>query len=573
LVTFMWLCILLTSVILSGRGKTKTRGRDDRTDGLTLQRRAQGTQMVVNRPRSVAARLCAFLLGTARALVPAGYGLALVLVLVLAAAPAAARAPGADWSGEILYFVLIDRFADGDPRNNARVQRRNPGGFQGGDLKGLTQQLDELADLGVTALWINPVQLQMPHSLTAQAPARLGLPEFEHWGFHGYWIADFQRMEPQFGTVADLKHLVDEARKRGIKVVLDVVYNHTGYTSIYEGRRTAAGVSWIRPGEGRCDVDPITCRVGGLPDLRTELPEVRDYVLEANIALARQTGVAGFRLDTYKHIASDFWQEHRRRTREQLGTEFFLLAEYWGGTAESLDPFFERDEVDSGFDFSFKGSCEAWVQGRGRSVAFASYLRSRHRVRPGYELAHYLSTHDEPMALGNLDGDTQRFRLCVAVQMTSLGLPVIYYGEEVGRGGTEWPLNRNPMPWGDRDVLPGKGVARDEALRDYYKQLIRIRKQHAALTRGDFAMLTGRDDPALAFGRRDAASGDQVLVFVNRDDGPLTVEVALPAGWVAGPLADRLGGGTVTPLEGRVRVDLAPRSARILAAPAVGAAR
>jgi len=417
------------------------------------------------------------------------------------------------------------------------------------------------------------VQLQMDRGLPAQAPSKLHLPEFTHWGFHGYWIGDFGKTEPQFGTVADLKTLVDEARKRGIKVLLDVVYNHPGYVSIYRDRKTSAGESWIRVGEGNCEVDPVTCRVGGLPDFRTELAEVRDYLLDANIALAKQAGVAGFRLDTYKHVGTDFWLEHRKRTRAELGDDFFLLAEYWGGTAQSLDKFFERDEVDSGFDFSFKGSCEAWVLGRGRSVAYGSYLRSRHKVRPGYLLAHYLSSHDEPMALGNLDGDKQKFRLCVAVQMTSVGMPVIYYGEEVGRGGTEWPLNRNDMPWGSRDIEPGKGATRDESLRDFYKQLIGIRRQHPALTRGDFTLLTGRDDPALVFVRRDAASGDQVLVLANRDDKPVAIDVALPATWPGGPARERLPPGSVTPVQGRIKLELAPRSVRILAAPAADASK
>jgi alpha-amylase len=479
-----------------------------------------------------------------------------------------------DWSGEILYFVLIDRFADGDSRNNARVERRNPGGFHGGDLKGLAAQLDELADLGVTALWINPVQKQMPACVHAQAPAKLGIPEFRHCGFHGYWIDDFEAIEPQFGALDDLNRLVDEAHKRGIKVLLDVVYNHAGYSSEYESRRTSAGERWIRLGEGSCEIDPVTCRVGGLPDFRTELPEVRDYLLNANIALAKKAGVDGFRLDTYKHVESDFWIEHRKRTRAEIGPDFFLLAEHWGGSASSLDPFFARDEVDAGFDFSFKGSCEAWVQGRGRSVAFGSYLRSRHAVRPGYVLAHYLSSHDEPMALGNLDRDKDRFRLCVAIQLTSLGMPVIYYGEEVARGGTEWPLNRNDMPWGDRDILPGKGVARDESLRDYYKALIRIRKAHPALTRGDYALLTGRDDRFLAYARRDAASGDYAIVVVNRDDVALPVDLALPSAWPAGPVTDLLhGGGTVEPRDGRIGLTLAPKSVRVLTLARPGATR
>ena len=488
----------------------------------------------------------------------------------LAAAPVLAQAQAApapaqrSWADEVLYFVLVDRFADGDPTNNTRVQRRNPGGWHGGDLKGLTQQLDELKDLGVTALWINPLQLQQRTGMPAQAPAKMGLPEFSHEAFHGYWIADFEQLDPRFGSEADLKALVDAAHARGIKVLLDVVYNHTGYLSSYADRRTASGERWIRSGEGNCEVDAVLCAVGGLPDLKTEIPEIRDHVLAANIALARRSGVDGFRLDTYKHLPPEFWAEHRKRTRAELGAGFHLLAEYWGGDAANLDPFFARDEVDSGFDFSFKGSCEGWAQGRGRSVAYGAYLRSRHQVRPGYVLAHYLSSHDEPMALGNLGGDKERFKLCAALQMASLGMPVIYYGEEVARGGHEWPLNRNDMPWGARDVQPGQGVARDEAMRGFYKQLIAVRHAHPALRRGGFQLLMQPQDAALAFARRDAASGDHVVVLANRDAQPVQVDVAAPAGWPAAA-RDLLGGEAVATPDGRIRVLLAPKTVRLLA--------
>jgi len=473
-----------------------------------------------------------------------------------------------DWSDDILYFVLIDRYADGDSTNNRRVERSNPGGYHGGDLKGLTQHLDELADLGITALWINPVQKQVPQGFYASAPANLGIPEFKHWGFHGYWIDDFTAMEPQFGSLDDLKHLVEEAHKRHIKVLLDVVYNHAGYGSSYESRRTSDGQSWMRSGEGNCEVDPITCRVGGLPDFKTELPEVRDYLLNANITLAKQAGVDGFRLDTFKHVDTDFWLEHRRRTRAELGKDFFLLAEYWGGNASSLDPFFARDEIDAGFDFSFKGSCESFVNGRGRTVAYGSYLASRHKVRKGYLLADYLSSHDEPMALYDLNGDKAKFQICAAIQMTSIGMPVIYYGEEVARAGSVWPLNRTDMPWGDRDIKPGNALPRDESMREYYKALLHIRRHHPALSRGDYTLLSGPQDAVLAYIRHDAASGDNVMVLVNRDDKESATDFMLPGIWPdiwnGKPVVDELTSKPVTVAAGRIELIMAPKSVRIL---------
>ncbi len=486
-----------------------------------------------------------------------------VLIVLVAATGSALAQAGTRWGEQVLYFVLIDRFADGDGTNNQRVERRNPGGYHGGDLKGLTAQLDELADLGITAIWINPVQKQMDQGMPAQAPGKLGLAEFTHRGFHGYWIDDFETMEPQFGTREDLKNLVDAAHRRGIKVLLDVVYNHAGYTSAYKTRTTSGGVAWMRLGEGNCDVDPVKCAVGGLPDFKTELPEVRKYLLDANIGLAKYAGVDGFRLDTYKHVESDFWREHRQRTRSELDQNFFLLAEQWGGTAASLDEFFARDEVDAGFDFSFKGSCESFVMNRGRAVAFGSYLGKRHKIRPGYLVAHYLSSHDEPMSLANVGGDKDKFRICVAVQMTSLGMPVIYYGEEVARGGSEWPLNRNDMPWGERDIRPGKGVSRDEALRAYYKRLIQLRKTHPALTRGGFQLLTGAQDPTLAYVRYDPESRDSVLLIANRGDQTETVSYVLPATWAGDAIADAESGATLPLADNRFEVVVAPKSVRI----------
>lgn len=485
------------------------------------------------------------------------------LISVLAFAPGLTLA-AKDWSGEVIYFVLLDRFADGDTGNNTLVDRSNPGGWHGGDIKGLTQHLDELVDLGITVLWINPVQKQMENAMYAQAPAALRIPEFQHYAFHGYWIQDFSAMDAHFGAESDLKHLVDEAHKRGIKVLLDVVYNHSGYNSRYDRLKTSDGQAWVRSAEGNCEVDPLKCRVGGLPDFRTELPEVREYLLEANIALAKRTGVDGFRLDTYKHVETDFWLEHRKRTRSELGDDFYLLAEYWGGTASSLDPFFARDEVDSGFDFSFKGSCEAFANGRGRAVAFGSYLGKRHAIRKGYQVVHYLSSHDEPMALANLGNDKDKFRLCSAVQMTSIGIPMIYYGEEVGRGGSEWPSNRNDMPWGEREVYPGHGVARDESLRDYYKALLRVRHQHPALTRGDYALLSAPQDKLLAYHRDDLASGDHVVIIINRESNIETADYPVHEAWRDNPIIDVMSGAVIKTENGRFRLDIAPLSVRIL---------
>jgi glycosidase len=463
--------------------------------------------------------------------------------------------PQESWRDAVLYFVIPDRFADGDGANNQNVDRNAKGTFHGGDLKGLTEHLDEIADLGATALWIAPVVKNIDGFVTGS-----GMPD---WGYHGYWADDFYRLDPRFGTEAELKTLVDEAHARGMKVLLDVVYNHAGYDSnLTKDPRTRG---WFRTEAlGTCGQDDVTTCVSGLPDFKTELPEVDDYLMTAHLGLAKRTGVDGFRLDTVKHVQHDFWKQHRQRSRAELGANFFLIGEVWGGDAQVLDPWFVDDEMDAGFDFSFQGNALGWVTGRGRTVAFDHYLQSREKVRAGHLLSPYLSSHDVPGALFQLNGDKQLFRLAALLELTAGGVPMIYYGEEVGRLGGDWPDNRSDMPWGERRILPGAGKPRDEALRADYKKMIAIRRAHPAFSRGAHSGLA-TDGDLLVFLQRDEASHDAVVVAINRGSAPATAGFDVPAEWGATPVRDVWNGEAVATSGGKVSAVVAPKSARVFA--------
>lgn len=501
-----------------------------------------------------------------RARSPVRFSLFALAVAALAACSAPAAPPGVAhvpppavqvvpherWADAVLYFVIVDRFADGDPRNNRQVNPKAKGTFHGGDLAGLRQRLDEIAELGVTAIWITPVVDQIDGFVTGA-----GFPD---WGYHGYWADDFTRVDPRFGTEEELKGLVDDAHARGMKVLLDVVYNHAGYESEYvTNPRTS---SWLRVG-GTCGVDDLTSCLSGLPDFKTELPEVADFLLDAHLDRAERAGLDGFRLDTVKHVDHPFWQEHRRRLGERFGDDFFLIGEVWGGDAKSLDAWFSGDEMDAGFDFSFQGSVLGWLQGRGRTVAFDRYLKSREQVRPGYFLSQYLSSHDVKGALAILEGDVGLFRLAALLQMTTQGIPTLFYGEEVGRPGGDWPDNRGDMPWGDRAINPGAGLPRDEGLRADYRRMIAIRRAHPALSRAPHTSLSS-DSDLLVFLRRDEESNDAVVVAVNRGSAPAAAAFDVPAEWADGPVRD-LWRDEDVPLSGpRLELTVAPREARIL---------
>ncbi len=230
-----------------------------------------------------------------------------------------------------------------------------------------------------------------------------------------------------------------------------------------------------------------------------------------------------------------------------------------------LDPWFVNDEIDAGFDFSFRGSCQGYVEGKGRTIAYAAYLKKRHQVRAGHHLAHYLSSHDEPMFLHELGDDVQKFKLCVALQMTSLGIPVIYYGEEVGRRGGAWPTNRGDMPWGERDIAPGNGAARDETMRAYYRQLITLRRAHPALARGAFRALS-TDGDLLVFAREDEAADDAVIVAINRGEVQATAAVPLPPRWREVAVREALSGARAEMEDGQLVINTPPRAAQVYVA-------
>lgn len=474
------------------------------------------------------------------------------------APPAHRVRPQSGWNEAILYFVIVDRFANGDRGNDLEVDPAQKGYFHGGDLAGLRGRLDDLAELGVTALWLTPLVKNIPGYVTGAG--------FRDYGYHGYWADDFERLDSRFGSEAELEALVDDAHTRGIKVLLDVVYNHVGYDSSYT--RNPATRPWLRSSQpGGCGQDDLTQCLSGLPDLRTELPEVREYLLKAHLGLAKRVGLDGFRLDTVKHVEHDFWQEHRRRADAELGPDFFLLGEVWGGDGKVLDPYFEKRELDAGFDFGFQGSAIAFVEGRGRTVAFGRYLEKRQAdTRPGFLLAHYLGSHDTPTALFQLHGELAKFRLLAFLQLTTWGIPTLFYGDEVGRLGGDWPDNRSDMPWGSLDLLPGQGLPRDEALREEYRRLIAARRAHPALWRGSHRTLASGQD-WLAFVRQDesAGGGDAVVVVVNRAPDPLAAELELPASLAgAAALRDEISGELFAVSAGKTTVTMPARHGRIL---------
>lgn len=425
----------------------------------------------------------------------------LALVFLLFASVAQANE---SWRNDVVYFVMLDRFADGDATNNQGVDPTNPLAFHGGDLKGLTAQLEEIADLGATAIWLTPIVQQV---------GPIEVDEGTFHGHHGYWADSFTEIDSRFGTEADLNELVDKAHSMGMKVILDVVYNHVGYNADWTRTRP----DWLRQGD-QCGGDAITLCLSGLPDLRTELPEVRDHLFEAHIGLAERTGLDGFRLDTVKHISHDFWQAHRAEVRNRLGPDFLLLGEVWDADKYLAEPYFENDELDAITDFGFRDRTLKFLSGISDAKRYSRYLLKRHAVKEGKLLAPFMSNHDMPMLLAMLRGDKEKLKIAATLFLTSEGLPVLAWGEEIGRRGGLWPDNREDMDWGEQASLPGASDYRDDELRDHFQKLPQLRRQHPALASNQSEIVVA-ESRSFAYTR-----GEDMLVVINASEDSWSFE-------------------------------------------------
>ncbi|MBN1947919.1 MAG: hypothetical protein JW797_19790 [Bradymonadales bacterium] len=400
----------------------------------------------------------------------------------------------------ILYMVIPDRFDNGDPSNDGEsADREQVGAFHGGDLAGLTGRIPYLVDLGINTLWITPIVKQI------ERPVNEGI-DFDHWPFHGYWAEDFENLEPRLGTPTELARLLQTAHQQGVSVLLDVVLNHPGYHSHW-----TADPAWTRSTEaGTCvegDHDLLTMCLMGLPDFRTEDPAVAAPIVEWQAAWFANFPFDGLRADTVKHVDLEVWRAFLERVRQTALTgapSFFTLGEYWGSTPSQDDPYLAEGMFDAFFDFEFYELVEGFLNGRLRAVAMGHHLNRRNQAALG-RYVHFLNTHDTPTMTDRLE-DPRAYELGLVFLFTVGGIPMLYYGDELGRHGGDWPHNRPDMPWqmlADREATPWVLT----------RNLIALRKAHRALTRGTLEVLQA-EDGLLVLER--SYEGERLVVIYNR---------------------------------------------------------
>lgn len=370
------------------------------------------------------------------------------------------------WQDERIYFIMVDRFNNGDPKNDYDVDVHDPKAYHGGDLQGVIDKLDYIKDMGFTAIWLTPIFAN------------------EKGGYHGYWIEDFYKVEEHFGTLDDFKRLVKEAHNRDMKVILDFVVNHTGYN--HPWLNDPSKKDWFHEKKDIFNwADQQEVENGwlfGLPDLAQENPEVKAYLFDVAKWWIQETDIDGYRLDTVKHVPKWFWEEFAKEVKS-VKEDFFLLGEVWHDDPRYVAQYGKLG-IDALIDFPFYKEASTIFSNVDQSLEplYNVWKRNVSFYDDPYLLGTFLDNHDTVrftrLALQNRINPVTRLKLGLTYLFSAPGIPIMYYGTEIALDGGEDPDNRRLM-----------NFRTDKELIDYVTKLGELREKLPSLRRGDFELL------------------------------------------------------------------------------------
>ncbi|MEO6867949.1 MAG: glycoside hydrolase family 13 protein [Gaiellales bacterium] len=484
----------------------------------------------------------------------------------------------------VFYQVFPERFQNGDMGNDPRGtdawgSTPQNESMMGGDLQGISQRMGYLNSLGVNALYLNPI---------FTAPSN-----------HKYNTADFDNVDPDFGGNAAFHEMVDVAHRSGVKVMLDGVFNHVshqhtwfkdvrekGPKSEYFDRFTVGNwpIDYTRDSDGvlRSDDYRSWWNYATLPELKTDHPAVRDYFLTGKDSVVkkwlRDGKVDGWRMDVADdtNFTADYWRTARTEIKS-TNPDAYMVAENWKDASSML----QGDQFDGSMNYQyFTFPAIDFFAKKDASVDdFVGRLQNGYSREAQHGAFNILDSHDTARFVTQAGGDWYRQRPAAIFQMTYIGAPVIYYGDEIAMEGGPDPDSRRSMEWqyvpGNKDTgtpaLPDGSVAtadastgveearqaRADQMFGLYQKLIATRKAEPALRRGDFNVLaTHNDDSTLVY--RRAVEGDARDAIVALNNNVVTKDIAVPLAGIADDgttFTDALSGATFTVTDGQIKLD------------------
>lgn len=455
-----------------------------------------------------------------------------------------------DWDESVIYFMVTDRFFDGNKSNNTAngedTYGKNEGLYHGGDFAGVTQKLDYLEQLGINTIWITPIVKNIK-GVNVTDKGKEDVPY--NAAYHGYWASDFTKLNPALGTEEEFKTLIEQAHERGIRIMVDIVVNHAGY-----GTESTFGDK-LRSGDDVVAGSDQKDSLSNLPDFKTEDPAVSAQLVKWQTQWVKDYGIDYFRVDTVKHVENDTWAELKNALTE-VDPSFKMIGEYAGGGYASNGNTLGTGTMDSDLDFDFNDQASSFVNGN--IAAVESFLAARNAsLNNTYMTGQFLGSHDEDGFKQNLldakvakeDADAMAL-VAATLQITAKGQPVIYYGEEIGLTGLNnypYQTNRYNFDW---------SLANDSnKTYSHYKKLLSIRNAYTdVFARGTRKVVASSDKDKYDVAAREY-QGTKLYVGMNVNTEELQLTIPVTEG-DASVMTDLYSGKTYVVNGGKVMVTI-----------------
>ena len=476
------------------------------------------------------------------------------------------------WEGANIYFLLTDRFNNGDTSNDVNFNRTQETGklrdFEGGDIKGITQKIKEgyFTNLGINAIWMTPIVEQI-HGGTDEGT---GLT----YGYHGYWTKDWTNIDPNYGTKEDLKELVKVAHKNGIRVLLDAVINHTGPVTAKDAVWPS---DWVRTAP-QCSYDnyehTISCTlVKNLPDIKTESNQIvalppqlvakwkaegryeqeikelddffartghprapRFYIIKWLTDYITEFGIDGYRVDTVKHTEEFVWQElkqecdvafaeYKKNNSDKVldNNNFYLVGEVYNYSISHGKSYDFKDKKVNYFDKAFNSLINFELKWNVKQMAkkdiFHRYDAILHNELKGYGILNYMTSHDDGQPF---DKERKMPYKTATMLLLTPGTSQVYYGDESARGLTidnsfgDATL-RSFMNWNDI-----KTKEETQKILQHWQKLGQFRANHMAVGAGKHQLIS--EDNGLVFSR--IRNEDKIIAGINLSKGNKVLNVS-----------------------------------------------
>jgi glycosidase len=502
---------------------------------------------------------------------------------------------------DVIYFIMPDRFADGDPSNNNPAKspglydRTKPRYYHGGDFQGIINHLAYLKELGVTAIWINPVYDNTDRLDEKETyPEVEGGPRRPTTAYHGYGAIDFYGVEEHYGTMRTLRELVDKAHALGLKVIQDQVANHTSpyhpwvadpptptwFSGTVENHLSNNWQKWTTMDPHATDATRRRNLQGWfidiLPDLNQDDEEVRRYLIQNTLWWLGTVGFDAVRMDTLPHVPRAFWRDWSAAIKREY-PQVNVLGEVFDGDPALLSYFQKgragHDGIDTGIDTVYDFALHYAIRdafARGGSVRQLEQVLAHDYLYPNPDaLVPFIGVHDMLRFMSEKGATLEGLKLAQTFLLTTRGTPLLYYGDELAMPGGPDPDNRRDFPGGfpgdPRNAFTKEGrTAVENDVFEHLKLLIKLRAVLPALRRGSLLQLYDEEQQTVYVRTLGA---QRVIIAINNDSRPASFAFRIGGlGLDNARLHDQLGTikSDVLVNNGVLALAMPPRSAVVL---------